>query len=259
MGGESLQTVQELMGHKDITTTMRYSHLAPDIKRNAVQNLVATLNQGNNENKVVNLNDKKWSVFGDRATARKPAYLGRPSPDQLSRRHCRGVFELKLIDFYETQSPIWEAARVQELFEIARKNYPDIKSIDDAIIQADGAHLKELPFHLLSLTIVFPTKLLSRTKKKFCLGGRHLPDWIKPHVLAFDAKALMKMDKSFNQIKDHHRTLVEAITTFKIWTQALNYRLSKELYGQHIIELVIRKDPNARKGRWTLKAGQPDV
>ena len=36
MGGESLQTVQELMGHKDITTTMRYSHLAPDIKRNAV-------------------------------------------------------------------------------------------------------------------------------------------------------------------------------------------------------------------------------
>ena len=43
MGGESLQTVMELMGHKDISTTMRYSHLAPDIKRDAVKNLVATL------------------------------------------------------------------------------------------------------------------------------------------------------------------------------------------------------------------------
>jgi len=43
MGGESLQTVQELMGHKDISTTMRYSHLAPDIKRNAVKKLVETL------------------------------------------------------------------------------------------------------------------------------------------------------------------------------------------------------------------------
>ncbi len=49
MGGESLQTVMELMGHKDIATTMRYSHLAPDIKRDAVRNLVATLNPGAKE------------------------------------------------------------------------------------------------------------------------------------------------------------------------------------------------------------------
>lgn len=43
MGGESLQTVKELMGHRDISTTMRYSHLSPDIKRNAAHNLVETL------------------------------------------------------------------------------------------------------------------------------------------------------------------------------------------------------------------------
>lgn len=60
MGGESLYTVKELMGHKDIQTTMRYSHLAPDIKRNAVDNLVTTLSQkSDDENKVVNLADKK--------------------------------------------------------------------------------------------------------------------------------------------------------------------------------------------------------
>lgn len=49
MGGESLQTVKELMGHRDITTTMRYSHLAPDIKRSAVNGLVKTLAVGSVE------------------------------------------------------------------------------------------------------------------------------------------------------------------------------------------------------------------
>ncbi len=43
MGGESLVTVQELMGHADISTTMRYSHLAPDIKRGAADRLVKAL------------------------------------------------------------------------------------------------------------------------------------------------------------------------------------------------------------------------
>ncbi|BBO74916.1 hypothetical protein DSCW_23330 [Desulfosarcina widdelii] len=159
---------------------------------------------------------------------------------------------MKLIDYYETRIPIWEAARVQELFELARKEYPDIKSIDDAIIQADGFHLKELPFHLLSLTIVFPKKLLPRTKKKFRLSGRYLPDWIKPHVLAFDAKGWMKKGVPFDQLKEYHRTLVEAITTFRIWTRALNYRLRKEIYGHYIIDLVIEKDPKAREELFAL-------
>jgi site-specific recombinase XerD len=30
MGGVDIRTVQELLGHKDISMTMRYSHLAPD-------------------------------------------------------------------------------------------------------------------------------------------------------------------------------------------------------------------------------------
>jgi site-specific recombinase XerD len=57
MGGESLQTVKELMGHADIQTTMRYAHLAPDIKRTAAHKLVETLNPGSDA-KVINLNDK---------------------------------------------------------------------------------------------------------------------------------------------------------------------------------------------------------
>ena len=37
MCGASLPTVQELLGHSTIQMTMRYSHLSPEIKREAVQ------------------------------------------------------------------------------------------------------------------------------------------------------------------------------------------------------------------------------
>ena len=36
MSGVDLNTVRELMGHKDITMTLRYSHLAPSHKQHAV-------------------------------------------------------------------------------------------------------------------------------------------------------------------------------------------------------------------------------
>ena len=37
--GVSLRTVQELAGHKEIKMTMRYAHLAPEQKRQAVDEL----------------------------------------------------------------------------------------------------------------------------------------------------------------------------------------------------------------------------
>ena len=48
MSGVDLKTVQELLGHKDIKMTLRYSHIAKAHKTNAVEKLNITLyhNQG---------------------------------------------------------------------------------------------------------------------------------------------------------------------------------------------------------------------
>ncbi len=37
MRGVTLKAVQELLGHATIDMTMRYAHLSPDVKRDAVQ------------------------------------------------------------------------------------------------------------------------------------------------------------------------------------------------------------------------------
>ena len=41
MAGVPLNTVRELLGHSDLSTTLRYAHLAPDHKAEAVNRLIA--------------------------------------------------------------------------------------------------------------------------------------------------------------------------------------------------------------------------
>ena len=45
MNGANLRTVQQLLGHKDIKMTMRYSHLSRDFVQEAVENLGKRIRQ----------------------------------------------------------------------------------------------------------------------------------------------------------------------------------------------------------------------
>jgi len=45
MGGEDLNTVRELLGHKDLTMTLRYAHLAQSHKTRAVNVLDRIMSQ----------------------------------------------------------------------------------------------------------------------------------------------------------------------------------------------------------------------
>ena len=49
MRGASLKAVQELLGHESIEMTLRYSHLTPDVKREAVRLLDRTEKLGDIE------------------------------------------------------------------------------------------------------------------------------------------------------------------------------------------------------------------
>jgi site-specific recombinase XerD len=47
MRGAPLKAVQELLGHSDITMTMRYAHLSADVRRDAVRLLDGVQSHGN--------------------------------------------------------------------------------------------------------------------------------------------------------------------------------------------------------------------
>ena len=53
MNGVDLVTVQELLGHKSIVMTKRYSHPTPEHKRKAVESVVLNNEELNNSNVII--------------------------------------------------------------------------------------------------------------------------------------------------------------------------------------------------------------
>ena len=79
MQGTDFKTVQELMGHKTIQMTLRYSHLSPDHKRRAVEDL---------EKNIVTI----WSQGMNRGKNNKDSNLSKLSTDK-EKRNFAGVAE----------------------------------------------------------------------------------------------------------------------------------------------------------------------
>jgi integrase len=57
LGGESILVVQQALGHRDLKSTMVYSHLSEDSRKAAATRLEQAFNKGK-ENNVIQLNDK---------------------------------------------------------------------------------------------------------------------------------------------------------------------------------------------------------
>jgi integrase len=59
MSGVDLATVKEILGHKDISMTMRYAHLAPDHKRRAIETLGTIFSIGTSVGTKTEMEEKK--------------------------------------------------------------------------------------------------------------------------------------------------------------------------------------------------------
>ena len=64
MKGIDITTVSRLLGHKSLTMTLRYAHLAPSHLANAVSVLDSALNKNEVTQKVHNSNIKEQTVNG---------------------------------------------------------------------------------------------------------------------------------------------------------------------------------------------------
>ena len=60
MSGVDLNTIRELLGHKDLTMTLRYSHLSPSHKQHAVEALGKLIVTNPSHSGIVEAQDKLY-------------------------------------------------------------------------------------------------------------------------------------------------------------------------------------------------------
>ena len=83
MRGVDIRTVQELMGHKTLAMTQRYSHLSPAHKLDAVQRLTtARVGHATGTDTGTGDNEPKAAIGGGRQVPELPPKSSEPCPDR---------------------------------------------------------------------------------------------------------------------------------------------------------------------------------
>ncbi len=76
MAGIDLVTIKELLGHKSLSMTMRYAHLAPGHKRKAVNTLDEILKNSEQEQKDADIVPKNKNFVHNLFTISQPEQEG---------------------------------------------------------------------------------------------------------------------------------------------------------------------------------------
>ena len=103
MAGASLKVVQELLGHKDITMTLRYAHLSPDYRKAAIDLLDNLFLHGHFLDTFSKIEEDKKSENAHKIkSGRQDLNLRPPAPHAGALPGCATS---RLIYFYHLKTP----------------------------------------------------------------------------------------------------------------------------------------------------------
>jgi len=162
--------------------------------------------------------------------------------------------EVDLIALYQNiLIPKWEQERTDEMLKVARKDYPGVSSLKELIEKTAGRQLSEIPYLIMHLLVCMLEYLHKDTKKKF--KPKMFQDFASPQILTYDIAQRLRNKLACNKlnkedwltIKILHSAAVKAALTARLYTDALNVKLSEERYGKRIMELIFSKKDKDKK------------
>ena len=141
-----------------------------------------------------------------------------------------------LLSLYRELIPKWKEARRDEFLEAAKKHHPNVRSCSELISLTEGQELRQVPFLILHVFIGLHYLLLEESIRKF--NPKTATDFISPEILTYDATLRLRGHLTIDSILErYHRQAVEGAVSLDLYSEALNAKLSKEVYGNRIIEI----------------------
>jgi hypothetical protein len=151
--------------------------------------------------------------------------------------------ERNLTALYREWIPEWDREKVNELVELAKKDYPHIRRLEDAISSYPAKAAVLLPYLVKQLLIRLRMFLLLETKQRF--RPRIAQHFVVPELLSYDCALRLKSKQKFQDITSLHRLIVEGSRILAFWEDSINAKLREERYGEKVIDVFLANDPSA--------------